>query len=160
MTPEHHQLKPYEIFGITEQEVVRWRVSDEKFKEIIVNPSTTTHTIELSTNAFGEFLFVAASRRRGQQRVCMTFYGFGFHEYRERWICNEWFWYQTPADLVEIQKVLSGEEVVEKLDKRLADISHNFGEDTQTELGRMYEHFADLTDDDAALAEMQDLGLL
>jgi hypothetical protein len=30
----------------------------------------------------------------------------------------------------------------------------------QSELGRMFEAFADMTDDDAAIAEMQDLGLL
>jgi len=33
-------------------------------------------------------------------------------------------------------------------------------EDTHTELGRMFEELADMTDDDAAIAEMQDLGLL
>ena len=90
----------------------------------------------------------------------MTFYGLGYHEYRERWITNEWFWHQTPTNLVEIQKTLSGDEVTEKLGQRLAEISPHLNEDTQTELGRTFEQLADLTDDDAALAEMQDLGLL
>ena len=90
----------------------------------------------------------------------MTFYGLGYHEYRERWISDEWFWYQSQESLIDIQAQLSGEEVSANLAERLAEISPHFGNDTQTELGQMFEEIADLTDDDAALAEMQDLGLL
>ena len=52
------------------------------------------------------------------------------------------------------------EEVTEKLEQRLTDISPHLGQDTQTEIGWMFEQLADLTDEDGALAEMQDLGLL
>ena len=156
MTPERsYQRKPYEIFDITEDEIARWRVSDEKLKEILANPNTVTHTIELATIAYGEFLFLTTSRGTGQQRICMTFYGLGYHEYRERWITKEWFWHQTPANLVEIQNRISGEEVKEQLEQRLAEISPYLGEDTQTARGRMFEYLADLTDDDAAFAEMK-----
>lgn len=161
MTPERPRWqKPYEVFGITEAEVTKWRVSDEKLREILANPNTTTHTIKLSTNTFGEFLFLTASRGAGQKRICMTFYGLGYHEYRERWISKEWFWYQALESLVDIQIRISGEEMIEKLKQRLAEISPYLGEDIQTETGSMFEHLADLIDDDAALAEMQDLGLL
>jgi len=34
------------------------------------------------------------------------------------------------------------------------------GQDTQTESGRMFEQLANLTDEDSALAGMQDMGLL
>ena len=81
MTPERsYQRKPYEIFGITEDELSRWRVSDEKLKEILANPNIVTHTIELATIAYGEFLFLTTSRGTGQQRICMTFYGLGLRE--------------------------------------------------------------------------------
>lgn len=161
MTPERPSYqKPYEVFEILESEVARLRVSDEKLKEILAKPSTITHTIKMSTNTFGEFLFLTASRGSGQQKTFMTFYGLGFHKFRERWISEEWFWYQTQESMVDVDERLSGEEITEKLDQRRADISSYLDEDTQTELGRMFEEFADLTDDDAALAEMQDLGLL
>ena len=152
--------KPYEAFGITEAEVIRWRVTDERLKEILANPNTTTHKIELSTNTFGEFLFLTASRGSGPQRIYMTFYGMGFHEYRERWISEEWFWYQTQENQVDTQSKMTMEEVTEKLEQRLTDISPHLGQDTQTEIGWMFEQLADLTDEDGALAEMQDLGLL
>lgn len=161
MTPEQSfQRKPYEIFGLTDKEAVRLRITDERLKEILANPNTKTHTIKPSTNTFGEFLFLTASRGTGQQRICMTFYGLGYHEYRERWITKEWFWYQSQESLVDVRTIISGEEVTEKLEQQLAEISNHLGEDTQTELGQMFEYLADLTDDDAALAEMQDLGSL
>ena len=161
MTPERPGWqKPYEVFGITEKEVIRWRVTDRRLKEILANPNTKTHAIKLSTNTFGEFLFLTASRGTGQQRVCMTFYGLGYHQYRERWISKEWFWYQSQESAVDTHTELSRDEVTEKLEQRLAEITPHFSEDTQTELGKMFEQLADLTDDDAALAEMQDFGWL
>ena len=42
----------------------------------------------------------------------------------------------------------------------VSSFSPHFGEDTQSETGQMFEMLADMTDDDAALAEMKDLGLL
>ena len=47
-----------------------------------------------------------------------------------------------------------------QLQDRLIDISAYLSKDTQSDQGRMFESLADLTDDDAALSEMQDLGLL
>lgn len=161
MTPERplHQ-KPYEIFGLTEEEAIRLRVTDERLKEILAQIDTTTHTIKLSTNAFGEFLFLTTSRGTSQGRICMTFFGLGYHEYRERWVSEEWFWYQSQESAVDIGVKKSTEEISEKLKQRRIEIASHLHEDTQTELGQMFEQFADLTDDDAALAEMQDLGLI
>ena len=41
----------------------------------------------------------------------MTFYGLGFHEHRERWITDEWFWYQANLTPELYSKQLSREEV-------------------------------------------------
>ena len=152
--------KPYEVFGITEDEVLRWRVDDAKFIEIITNSNTTVYSIETSSNNYGEFLFVTAGRGTGAKSIYMTFWGLGYHEYRERWIHNEWFWHQTPASSVDPLEKISQEEALEHLERRKEEISPHMDEDTQTELGKLFEVLADLTDDDAALAEMQDLGLI
>ena len=44
------------------------------------------------------------------------------------------------------------EEVSEKLEQRLTEIAPHFDEDTQTELGLMFDVLIDMTDDDLALA--------
>jgi hypothetical protein len=119
MTPERPRYqKPYEVFDISETEVASLRVSDEKLKEILAKPNTTTHTIKMSTNTFGEFLFLTASRGSGPQKTFMTFYGLGFHKFRERWISEEWFWYQSQESMVDVNERLSEDEIAERLKQR------------------------------------------
>jgi len=50
------------------------------------------------------------------------------------------------------------EEAKEMIQKRLESILPYYQEDTQTVYGQLFETLADLTDDDGALAELQDLG--
>jgi hypothetical protein len=159
-TPNEYQPRPYEIFGITEEEVSRWRISDKKLNEILASPNTTVNTIKTDSNNYGEFLFLTASRGIGKERICMTFWGLGFHRYRERWITQEWFWYQTSTSFVDSKEELTREEAQERLKNRRKDISYYKKDHEQSKLGRLFELLADLMDDDAALAEMQDLGFI
>jgi hypothetical protein len=85
------QRKPYEVFGLTERERLSWRVSQERFDEFIQDERTIIHTIESSSNNYGEFLFVTTSRVGDQGRIFMSFYGLGYHEYRERWFTKPVF---------------------------------------------------------------------
>ena len=150
--------KPYEIYGLSEKELLFWRVSDERFQAILEDEQTIIHKIRPSSNNFGEFLFVTTSRPGEQGRVAMTFYGLGYHEYRERWITDEWFWYQSNYYPKEMEKQIPKEEARALLEARKEDIQPDLEKDTQTERGRLFEILADLTDEDGALAEMEDLG--
>jgi hypothetical protein len=98
MNPEYSPMpgprKFYEEFGLTEKEQLFWRVSTKRFEEILKDERTIIHDIKESSNEFGDFMFVTTSRPANQGRLCMTFYGLGFHEARERWVTKEWFWYQ------------------------------------------------------------------
>lgn len=145
------------MFGLTEQEAFSWRVSQERFQEIIDDKQTLIHSIKESSNNFGEFLFVTTSRVGDQRRVAMTFYSLGFHEHRERWITDEWFWYQANVYPEMMQDQIDREDAKEMIQKRLDSIRPYIRQDTQTEYGQLFETLADLTDDDGALAEFQDL---
>ena len=70
--------RPYEIYGLTENERLYWRLSTERFEEILGDKSTLIHTIKESSNNYGEFLFVTTSRPGDQGRISMTFYGLGY----------------------------------------------------------------------------------
>jgi len=83
------------VFGLTEKEVLHWRVNNEHFEQIIQDIDTIIHDVKESSNNYGAFLFVSTSRKGDQGRIWMTFYGLGYHEHRERWITDEWFWYQA-----------------------------------------------------------------
>jgi hypothetical protein len=151
--------RPYEIFGFTEEEALYWRVCQERFDEIINDDPTVIHEIKDSSNSFGEFLFVTTSRpgeHGAQNRVSMTFYGLGFHEYRERWFTHEWFWYQANSYPSLIRQTIPKEEALELIQQRREYIQPDVRLDMQTDRGVLFETLADLTDDDGALAEFQD----
>ena len=149
--------RPYEIFGLTEKEQLFWRVSQERFQTILEDEQTQVHEIKESNNNYGNFLFITTSRPGEQGRICMTFYGLGYHEYRERWITDEWFWHQSNLTPELRSKQLTQEEVQSILKQRQESIAPDIGMATQTDRGQFFELLADLTDEDGALAEIEDL---
>ena len=149
--------KPFEIFGLTEKEVLYWRVNQARFEEILKDDQTLIHEIKDSSNNHGEFLFVTTSRPGDQGRICMTFYGHGFHEYRERWITSEWFLYQATASPDLLRQQIPRDEVKELIQQHRDNIWPDVRLDMQTNRGRLFEMLADLTDEDSAMAEFQDL---
>jgi hypothetical protein len=157
-TPQPAPKRPYEIFGLTEQEALYWRVTDQRFRALLEQDETLIHRIENSSNNYGEFLFVTASRPRDQGRFAMTFYGLGYHEHRERWIVGEWFWYQANFNSNLIQEQITKAEAEEMIQKRRESIAPDLGEGTQTEYGQLFEMLADMTDEDGTLAEIEDMG--
>ena len=159
MTPERNRpptQRPYEVFGFTEKERLCGRVSQERFEAILNDKRTRIHEIKPSANGFGEFLFVTVSQAGAQGRISMTFYGLGFHEYRERWFTHEWFWYQANSRPALMRQTILKEESLELIRQRKATIQPDVRLDMQTDRGRLFETLADLTDDDGALAEFQD----
>jgi hypothetical protein len=87
----------------------------------------------------------------------MTFYGLGYHEHRERWITKEWFWYQANVFPNMTQQIIDKEKVKEMVRQRLESISPYASQHNQSRRGKVFDMLADLTDDDGALAEMEDL---
>jgi len=145
-----------EEFGLTERERLWDRVSHKRFMGILDEPETKVHRIEESLNNYGEYLFVTISRPGAERRTLMTFWGLGYHEYRERWIVDEWRWYQPMRG---IEKESIPHEVARDLIEERRRTLQRYGqENTQTRRGQMFEMLADLTDEDAAYTEMEDLG--
>ena len=114
MSPEQFQSpaykRPYEAFGFTEQQILFWRVNQDNFQEILDDDQTIIHDIKPSSNDYGEFLFVTARRPGERERIAMTFYGLGYHEHRDRWLTDEWFWYQANMFRDMIQQIVDKEE--------------------------------------------------
>ncbi|HMN13661.1 MAG TPA: hypothetical protein PKD55_15195 [Bellilinea sp.] len=151
------RIKPAEAFGLSEREQLFDRVSHERFLQILSDPKTQVHALEESHNNYGEYLFVTLSRPGGKQRVFLTFYGLGFHEGRERWVYQEWYWYPSVRGAgVEHQRVPPN-TARQQIDERHRECQESARQDVQTNRGRVFELLADLTDEDAATIEMEDL---
>ncbi len=71
---------------------------------------------------------------------------------------NEWFWYQTSLHTELLRQQIPKEEAQRMIQEHHQNILPHIRPDTQTERGKLFEMLADLTDDDGALAEMEDWG--
>lgn len=150
--------QPSEPYGFTEREKLYDRISHQRFMSMIADEQTAVHQVKVDTNSFGEFLFVSTSRAGEGKPVFVTFYGVGYHEYRERWIRDEWFWYEMSSPSKEDEQKISNEETLELIRQRQEAIAAYKADEPQSARGKLYELLADLTDEDGAWAEMDDLG--
>jgi hypothetical protein len=162
MTAEHPKPparpNPDDEFGLTEQEQLYNRVSDARFRAFLDDEQTTIHRLEESSNSYGEFLFVTVSRMAGDQRRLVTFYGLGEHEHRERWYVDEWFYYRAHPFPDVLEQQVDREKAEKLIQRRRDDIAPYVDQRPQSGRGKLFEMIADLTDDDGAIAEMDDLG--
>jgi hypothetical protein len=127
--------RPYEEFGLDEKEALYLRVGKERFEEFLRDDQTLVHEINESSNSFGEFMFVTTSRPGEKGRIYMTFYGLGFHDQREHWITEEWYWYQANPYPDMLSKKLEKEEAQELIEQRKEEINPYVNCDTQTNRG-------------------------
>jgi len=157
------QLQPHEAFGLTEREKLFYRVSEARFQTLIEDERTTIHSLELSANNYGEFVFVTlslpeqTSQPIGERGSVVTFWGYGFHEYRERWLHQEWFWYRAFSRPELIEQTVDKETAQKLLAQRRREIAPHLDSQPQSERGKWFEMAANITDEDAALADFEDL---
>lgn len=144
-------------YDFTQHERLFSQINHERFLSILADPNTATLNISIDSNSFGEFLFVTTRRENGTRQSYITFYGLGFHEHRERWIKDEWRWYEGMASLHDEATPLATEEVLRQISTRSAEIASQVTQTTQSKRGMLYEMLADLTDEDGALSELEDL---
>src|SRR5258708_33288115 len=151
--------QPSEGFGFTEHERLYERVSDKRFRAILADEQTTVHHIEVSTNSFGEFLFVTMSRPGEKERKFLTMWGAGYHEYRERLLINEWRWYETQQFRQMIPQKIALEDAQTLIQARLDEIASHVTPPAQSKRAQLFEMIADLTDEDGAISELEDLDI-
>ena len=132
MTSREQPQPPTDPFGFTEHEKLWDRISDTRFRALIADEATTIHKIEIDANNYGEFAFVTLSREAEGKRHLMTFWGYGFHESRERWLVDQWAWYKANSFPATLKQRLSREEAEELLEQRREEIAPYLGEQTLT----------------------------
>jgi len=105
-------------FGLTEKEKHDGGISYKRLKEIIAREETTIHRIVEDSNCYGAFTFITTSRPFGEERVCLTFFGLGFHTYRECWITDEWLCFSGLLTDELTMHSFPKEEILEQIEKR------------------------------------------
>jgi hypothetical protein len=105
---------------------------------------------------YGEFLFITLTR--GDQHY--TFFGCGFHEQRETWIAETWRYYAAHPTQKMLESRLTATEAEGRLNQRQREIEAERSSDNETPSQRaiLFALLADLTDEDGAMSELDDLG--
>jgi hypothetical protein len=156
---QHRRLSRIgEAYNLTENEDLFDRMTGKRLVAILDDEQTTIHEISNDSNNYGEFLFVATSRIKDNERIFVTFYGLGFHEHRDRWYTDEWHWYEANSLPAREAKQMTKQEAHQLIEERRADIAPYINQEPQSKRGVLFEMLADLTDEDGAYSEMEDLG--
>lgn len=141
-------------FSFTEREQLFDRISHERFLSILRDTKTHIHNLNLSTNTYGEFLFVTASRPNTESWEWITFWGLGLHERRERYLLDEWFWYKAhPTEKLRCIWI-DPDSALAHIQIRREEIEPDAKILKQSKQGLLFEMLADLTDDDGASMDM------
>lgn len=149
--------RPSEVFGLTPEEETAYRVTGERLRHILDDARTAIHTVREDENNYGEFLFITVSRVAPQGRAVLTFYGLGYHGYREQWLTDQWFWYVANPSPEVLKQTASRMETEEMLRERERDIEPYLSREEPSPRARLFAMLADLTDEDAAYTELEDL---
>jgi len=168
--PEHpsQRLRPCEVFSLTAGEQLHYRVSDSRFQPtglscgqtLVAHPDVVIHEITLDSNAFGEYLFVTVSREREGQRYAMTFYGLGYHQPRERWITDKWYWYENnPIDRV-YRQTLNKPDAYCQIQARRLEIADHSTDAERSHQALLLALFADGEEERRALPDWENLASL
>jgi hypothetical protein len=148
-------------FEFTPNEMLFNQLAHDRFLALLNALNTSILHVTLTTNLYGEFLFITLRHAaRIELERSLTFYGLGFHDQRERWITDTWAWYDAHAQPDKSNPPVAKADVLRTIDERKREVEASARHTTQSNRARFFEMLADLTDEDGALAEMEDLEAL
>ena len=148
----------HDCFQFTEKEQLDDRISRARFMTLVDDPNVDVNDIKVSTNAFGEFMFVTLSCRTIPASERLTFYGLGYHEQRERWITGYWRWYESIYNAKELDIIPKPEAKAQIQEREEFARDAAAASPVPSRRAQLYELMAHLTDEDGALTELEDLG--
>ncbi|SRR5258708_31070194 len=83
-----------------------------------------------------------------------------YHELRERWLTDEWRFYETQQFRHQIPQKISPEDAQMLIQDRHNQIVPDVTPLNQSKRAQLFELLADMTDEDGAYSEMEDFGWL
>lgn len=146
---------PQEPFSFTENERLFDQISHTRFEAMMRHEQMVIHEVTLSSNSFGEFLFVTATGPDAGTHRTVTFWGLGFHEPRERWLSEQWSWFTSQRTFNE---KIDKDTALTEIANRREDVLKWDRHEQPSKRAQLYALLADLTDEDGALIELDDLG--
>ncbi|NJM40669.1 MAG: hypothetical protein HC853_07820 [Anaerolineae bacterium] len=159
------------MFSFTESELLAKQITHARFLELLNHSGPAIHTVRVTTNLYGEFQFVTISAQipklnswetPSSDRRSITFWGLGYHDSRERWLCDEWRWHpsQQPSDPAHALR-LSKPHVLNELAERHAFCrTEAQAAEPASARAQLFALFADLGDEDGATTMLEDMEMM
>ena len=156
-------------FAFSESEWLSDQITHARFLRLLHDPDTRVLAVKESTNSYGEFLFVTVAvsvpRITSAMPECvsrfgLTFWGLGFHDARECYLIDLWRWHE--AQLVdETAPALSKATCLKQIESRRVQCEADAATlPAPSSRAAVFSFFAELGDEDGALAELEDLEAL
>jgi hypothetical protein len=132
-------------------------ITTEALINIINDGNVGVCNCSRSSNSYGDFLFIGLHHIKDD--TYESYYGAGYHEYRERYLNNSWKSYPTTRDIISYMEKRDVIITVKLND--LEALKGQYSLHEQSENAVLFEELDDMMDDeDCVLCEMQDRGLL
>ena len=153
-------------FAFSEHELLNSQITHARFLKLLHDPDTVVLAIKESTNSYGEFLFVtvaafvpriACAMPEQISRFSLTFWGLGFHDARECYLVDLWRWHEAQFvahDAPALDKAACIEQIEDRLKQCQAEAATL---PAPSNRAAAFAFFAELGDEDGALAELEDL---
>lgn len=142
----------YEDLGFTHDECLYYNVSHSRFLEFIKNGKIVSNSRD--NNNYGEFRFITILVNRSYGEEAITFYGNGYHEYRET-ISPNWSFNVGNGCIYRNNPVLNTNKVLKEIESERKHLNFDSKPKKNT-----FSILADLTDEDGAYTIMQDYDML
>ena len=137
----------------TNSELITGVVSDERLRKLFASDNIKISTAKISSNNYGEFMFINFS----YNGVHMMAYGYGYHEYRDRYYYDDWF-FTDSSNYYPMAPIVDKKSMFDDMDTRKSTIKKYAKGHQTSDHGYMFAEIADMADDDYAISEMEDMG--
>ncbi len=156
-------------FAFSESEWLSDQMTHARFMRLLHDPDTRVLAMKETTNSYGEFLFVTLAgilpsvtrpTLAGDGRLVVTFWGLGFHDARECYLLDLWRFHE--AQLVDegapaLNKVTCLQQIEARRRQCETDAANT---PAPSNRAAAFAFFAEMGDEDGALAELEDLEAL
>jgi hypothetical protein len=147
-----------EAFGLSDTETLFNRFGETRLRTLLDQPDIQVHSAQVDSNSYGEFLFITLSREYQGKRQVLTCFSLGYHESRETWIQKGWSFYQSDETTQLLREEVSKAQVQALLEERRAAVAAWAKEvDAPSQRALLFSLLADLTDEDGAYSELEEL---
>lgn len=142
-------------FGLSEREALFDRVTHKRLIELVKDDKVEVVDWKRDSNSYGDFRFITL--RKGDE--FLTFYGHGYHDYREGYLVKEWHFYFSGSRLNAWAHGKNG--LLNELKREHQEyLARDKKAPAPSERGELFSILADLGDEDGAIADLEDAGYL